>query len=329
MAVAAVAGFVVLGWALSACGGGSTNAGAVSFPTVQTLGGCTVCPDVRNTALAVGPNRVLIGLTDDNSRPILDAKVHARFYDLNGDEPVLTSQAETVFEPVQLSYVNEDAGGQKTVTGDDGVYVAHATFARSGSFGVQLDVTRGGKTLKPIPFTFSVRDKTPEPAIGDPAPASVQMTTATQPDITQIDSSSPPRPAMHNITVADALKTGRPLVIAFATPAFCTSRMCGPIMDTVMDPLAAKYGGRAIFIHIEPYDLKAERDTGEQIAVPATRQWGLESEPWIFVVDAHGRIAAKYEGIASAAEVGAALDRVLAAPTGAPAAAGTSTASAQ
>jgi hypothetical protein len=326
MAIGAVGVLVLLALAASACGG-SSSAGAVSFPTVQTLGQCDVCPDVRNTSLAVGPNRVLIGLTDNNSRPILDAKVHARFYDLNGAKPVLTSQADTVFEPVQLSYVNEDDGGQKTVTGDDGVYVVNATFATSGSFGVQLDVTRAGKTLKPIPFTFSVRDKTPEPAVGDPAPPSVQMTTATQPDITQIDSSSPPRPAMHNITVADALKTGKPLVIAFATPAFCTSRLCGPIMDTVMDPLAAKYAGRAIFIHIEPYDLKAQRDTGQQIPVPATRQWGLESEPWIFVVDTQGKVAAKYEGIASATEVGAALERVLTPTASTPATTGASTAS--
>ncbi|MHB8375669.1 MAG: hypothetical protein ACYDEB_01745 [Dehalococcoidia bacterium] len=313
-----VAALALAAAVVAACGGGAPGASGVVFPTVISLGGCDVCPAVRNTTLAVGPNRVVLGLEDAGQRPILDAQVHVRFYDLTGKKPVFSSEADATFEPVQLSYVNEEAHNQTTVTGHDGVYVAYATFDRSGTWGVQMDVTRNGKKLKPIPYTFTVLDKAPEPAIGDAAPASRQITLANVSDISEIDSSFPPRPAMHEITVADALKTGKPIVVAFATPAFCTSRTCGPIMDTVMDPLAAKYAGQAIFIHIEPYDLRALRDTGQQIPVPAMRQWGLQSEPWIFVIDRQGKIAAKYEGIASAAEVGQALERVLAeAPGGA------------
>ena len=297
---------------VAACGGGSSSASGVVFPTVISLGGCDVCPAIRNTTLGVGLNRVVIGLDDAKLQPILDAQVHVRFYDLTGRKPVFSSQTGTTFEPVQLSFINEDAHNQKVVTGNDGVYVAYATFDRAGTWGAQIDVTRAGKKLKPIPYTFTVLERTPEPAIGDPAPPSRQITLANVRDISEIDSSFPPRPAMHEITVADALKTGKPIVVAFATPAFCTSRTCGPIMDTVMDPLAAKYAGQAIFIHIEPYDLLALRDTGQQIPVPAMRQWGLQSEPWVFVIDRQGRIAAKYEGIATAAEVGQALQRVLA-----------------
>jgi hypothetical protein len=210
--------------------------------------------------------------------------------------------------------VNEDAGGATTPAGEDGVYVANARFERGGNWGVQIEVTRDGTKLKPIPFTFTVLDNTPEPALGAQAPASTQITLANVSDIHEIDSSSPPRPAMHETTIADALKTGKPVVVAFATPAFCTSRLCAPIMSTVMDPLAATYGGEAVFIHVEPYDLKALRETGQQIPVPATREWGLQSEPWIFVVDRQGRIAGKYEGVATEDEVGRALQRVIAEP---------------
>lgn len=303
--LALVAGAMLLG----ACGGGGD---AATFPTVLSLGGCDVCPQVRNTALGVGENRVMLGLTDGDGNPVLDARVRVRFYDLNGRKPVLKSEADTTFEPVQLAYVNEADGGKTTQTGEDGIYVANATFDRGGNWGVQVEVTRGGKKLKDIPFTFSVLEKTPEPAIGDAAPASQQITTANVSDIHLIDSSSPPRPSMHDTTIAAALATGKPVVIAFATPAFCTSRLCAPIMDTVMDPLAKTYGGQALFIHVEPYDLTALRETGQQIAVPATRQWGLQSEPWIFVVDREGKIAAKYEGIATEDEVGAVLRRVIA-----------------
>jgi peroxiredoxin len=45
--------------------------------------------------------------------------------------------------------------------------------------------------------------------------------------------------------------------------------------------------------------------------VPATREWQLRSEPWVFVIDRQGRIAAKFEGIMALEEVEAALLAVL------------------
>jgi hypothetical protein len=285
---------------LAACGGGrSSSANAVSFPTVLSLGGCDVCPTIANTALAVGPNRVLIGLTDAGGAPILDANVHARFYDLNSGKPVFSSEAFATLVTVQNFYINEDEGDQKTVTGNTGVYVVEQNFPKAGNWGVQLDVTRAGKQLKPIPYTFTVLDKTPEPQVGDPAPPSQQITLSNVGgDDSKIDTSSPLRTAMHEITIADALKLGKPIVVAFATPAFCTSRLCGPMMESVMDPLAQQYGGQATFIHIEPYQLDALRDTGQQIAVPA-------------MIDRQGKIAGKFEGIASASEVGKVLQAAI------------------
>ena len=39
--------------------------------------------------------------------------------------------------------------------------------------------------------------------------------------------------------------------------------------------------------------------------------WHLPSEPWVFAIDRRGRIAARLEGAASAAEVRAAAERAL------------------
>jgi hypothetical protein len=83
------------------------------------------------------------------------------------------------------------------------------------------------------------------------------------------------------------------------------------MMESVMDPLAQQYAGQATFIHIEPYQLDALRDTGQQIAVPATMEWHLQSEPWVFVIDRQGKIAGKFEGIASASEVGKVLQSTI------------------
>jgi hypothetical protein len=120
---------------------------------------------------------------------------------------------------------------------------------------------------------------------------------------------------MHDTTIADAIASGRPAVIAFATPAFCRTRTCAPVMDTVMDPLFEEYSEQAAFVHVEPYALPELREANVQNPVPAVREWRLESEPWVFVVDADGNIIAKFEGIVSRAEVETALQAALNAPS--------------
>ena len=310
IALAALIAAIACTMLVVACSGGGDTA---SFPTVLTLGGDQeVFPSIRNTALAVGANRVELGLTDNDNAPVMDAKVHLRFYDLNDKKPRFVSESDATFVPVQLSY--DDPGSMsKTPAGQDAVYATNTRFERPGQWGVQVAVQFGNRKLDQLPYTFTVLDHTPEPEIGEPAPATHQPTLQQVPDTELIDSSYPPRPQMHGITVADALQTHKPLLVAFATPAFCETRTCGPVMDTVMDPLYATYKDQAIFIHIEPYVLPELRDTNLRDPVPAMREWNLQGEPWLFVIDRQGRIAAKYEGIVSQAEVESVLQTAISA----------------
>lgn len=311
---------LALGLLLAACGtSGSANEDV--FPKVIPLGKGDIFPYVNNTSLAVGENRVSISLIDNDDNPVLGAQMHLRFFDLNGDEQVERSATDARFVPVELSYVGDRINpngtrseGEKpvrNVVGESGVYVATADFDEPGDWGVLIEVTHDGKTEDPVPYRFNVRDEAPEPAIGDPAPASHQLTLADVADITDIDSAYPPNPGMHDITVANALATGKPLVVFFGTPAFCETRMCNPVIETVMEPLAAKYGGRVEFIHIEPYDLSKLRSQNVREPVPAMAEWGLQTEPWLFVVGADGRVAAKFEGVAGLTEVEEALGQVM------------------
>lgn len=292
---------------LVGCGGGNNGE---RFPDVVTLGEGEVFPNITNSSVAVGDNRFALQLFGADDEPVLGAAVHLRFYDLAESDRQPAFEANARFIPIQTGYVDELSGGTREVTGEDGVYVANVRFPRDGSWGVFVRVTVNGQTLKDAPFRFNVLERSVEPAVGEAAPRSVQPTTATQP-IAEIDSSSPLRPAMHDITIADAIASGVPSVIAFATPAYCTNRLCAPVMDAVMDPLAAEYAGRAHFIHVEPYVLRDLRDGFRFNETPAVRDWRLPSEPWIFVVGADGRIAAKFEGVTAADEVRAALEAAL------------------
>jgi hypothetical protein len=299
---------VAAGLLAAACGGsgGPSDEGKL-FPDTIPLGDGEVFPVITNNSLSVGANRFSLGLLDSENLRILDAKVHLAFYDLGDGRETLKTEADPRFIPVELSFVDERSNRETRLVGDNGVYVTPVTFGRAGPWGVLVTVTLDGKEQEPVPFRFAVLDHTREPAVGEAAPASRQTVFADVEDIAEIDSSYPARPQMHEVTVADALALGKPIVLAFATPAFCESRICGPVMDTVMDPLYEKYGDEATFIHIEPYDLAQLRTGTARVPVAATADWGIQTEPWVFVIDGEGKVAAKFEGIVALDEVETAL----------------------
>ena len=113
------------------------------------------------------------------------------------------------------------------------------------------------------------------------------------------------------MTVAEALDSGLPSVVSFASPAFCQSATCGPQVD-VITAVKDRLSGRANFIHIEVYDSPDKlTDLSRARLVPQMGEWGLPAEPFTFVLDAEGRVAAKFEGFVNEDELVAALQAVL------------------
>ena len=293
-----------------ACGGSPQPSGAQP-PDATPQGDAVISPILTNNTLAVGQNRFSLMLVDQDNTPIIDADVDLRFFDLNDDGPVQKSQSNARFIASELFYVDEQSGEKIYIESNIGVYVVGVDFDVPGRWSVDISVTTDSSQLQLVPLELDVLEESPEPAVGDPAPASRQLTVADVTDISEIDSSFVPRPLMHDTTIADALAAGRPVVVAFATPAFCTSRTCSPVMDTIMDPLYEKYQDRAIFIHVEPLQLKEFREGSGRIHVQAAKDWGVETEPWMFVIDRQGRVAGKFEGIIAMDEVEDILAQVL------------------
>ena len=106
---------------------------------------------------------------------------------------------------------------------------------------------------------------------------------------------------------AIAPATHLPFVVTFATPRYCSSRICGPVVD-VVDKVRKQYARTPIrFIHVEIYkDNNPNKGRNEWV-----RQWHLPGEPWTFLVGRDGRIKAKYEGSVSTRELGEAVGRLL------------------
>ena len=142
--------------------------------------------------------------------------------------------------------------------------------------------------------------------VGDQALATETLTLAT-PDTPRaaVDSRGGsgdiPDPDLHRTTIAAALAAKRPVVAVFATPVYCTSRFCGPVTDLV-DELAHQYADRATFVHVEIW-----RDFQTTTVNKSAADWIYRNdqinEPWVFLIDANGRIVARYDNVATSEEI--------------------------
>jgi hypothetical protein len=112
--------------------------------------------------------------------------------------------------------------------------------------------------------------------------------------------------------VKNLVTNGRPFVVTFASPAFCTNALCGPQVE-VLSALNDRYADQADFVHIDIYDNPHEirGDLSRAIRNPLLKEWGVETDEWTFIVDGDGNIAAKFESFASESELQAALQTLL------------------
>ncbi|HEX2103963.1 MAG TPA: DUF47 family protein [Solirubrobacteraceae bacterium] len=170
------------------------------------------------------------------------------------------------------------------------IYATKVPFERAGRYAV-LAVTKQGSTLVGAPAEVQVKRRTRIPDVGDRPPAIATDTVASAAgNLAAIDTRRPFARELHETSFKDVLGR-KPVALLFATPQLCQSRVCGPVVDIELQ-MQEKYGDRMTFIHQEVYR-DNQVDKGLR---PSLRAFGLQTEPWLFTVDADGRIAARLEG---------------------------------
>jgi hypothetical protein len=251
---------------------------------------------VPNTDLAVGRNRFTLGLLTATAgsaapSPLPDAQLNLTFF--HPIEPRAVARSGPLTP--EFRYVADRSRG---------LYVAQVEFDQPGDWGVEVGGSAQGRPLVTSRVRFVVKPESDTPAIGAPAPRSRNPTRYDVDDIRKIDSGATPND-MHEASIADAAGRGRPLVVLFASPGFCVSQTCAPQLQEVQR-LQAEYAPRVTFVHVEIFKDPASRTPYETVT-----QWGLQSEPWTFMVDRQGLVAEKFEGPAPYAELKAALQPLL------------------
>jgi hypothetical protein len=303
--------------ALAGCGGGgsksagSSSAAPVSFPSAQgkaTVGdlvrglgqGPALAPSVSQ--LSAGNARFAFGLFDRANKQIAGAQVAV--YTASGSQTDVRGPY-----PARYESLDTDPRFRARTTADDpdaakGVYVVNLPL-RQGRHVLIALVGVNGRLVATTALEARVGLPGGPPQVGQPAIRIHTPTVASVGgDVSKIDTRVPPDD-MHSADFASVLGR-KPVLLVFATPALCQSRVCGPIVDEA-EQLKSQYGDRMAFIHMEVYN-----DNNLQKGYrPQLKAWALKTEPWVFAIGRDGRVAARIEGAASVDELRAAIEQAL------------------
>ncbi len=278
---------------LAACGGQS-GTGTVDENANQNAPLNAV---LAASELVVGSNRLPIGIVQSGS-PLNDpaVKMHLRIFDLADTSQTVRSETDAVYRGEGLPF---------------GLYVAYPTFDTPGAWGIEVQMTDSDGQVYVNRLRVEVLAQSSTPAVGSPAIPSTNLTANEEPDLGRITSDGQPDPDLYQLTIADAITAKRPFLVAFSTPGFCKTAVCGPNLQ-VIKQVKEQFKGQVDFIHVEVYPYPYGESFQQERFVPAMEEWRLVSEPWTFLVDAQGIIQAKYEGGITVGELELALTQLAA-----------------
>lgn len=245
-----------------------------------------------------GPNRVGFGLFSVDRTQITDGQV--ALYAAPGPKGVATGPY-----PAEVESLETDPAFEGRTTADDPdaakvVYRSNVDLDRPGEWRLVAMIRDGDQMVATRMPSIVVSKNEQIPAVGDKAPSVHTPTVADVGDVSEIDTRDP-HDTMHDVDLADVIGK-QPVVLLFATPALCVSRVCGPVVD-VAEQVKSEVGDDVAFIHMEVF---TDNDPNKGVR-PQLTAYGLETEPWLFVIDSDGKVVARIEGAFNADELTDAL----------------------
>lgn len=291
-------------FALAGCGGSgkssegeSTSTTAAPPETLEALWrgpGEDVAIVAGTSDYGTGRNRVSFLVVDKQSRLI--ERPTARVWISHGLKQKPYAQATARLEPIGVP------GG---VAADaQNIYVTTIETPSPGTYWLLAEPV-GGKRIQAL-GNLVVRKQAAAPSVGERAVPSRNPTLRPGVDPKTVTTAEPPDRDLLRTTVAAAMAAKRPFVVTFATPLYCQTRTCGPVVQVVQS-VARDWQSKGIdFIHIEIYkDNDPSKGTNRWVG-----EWKLRSEPFTFVVDKTGVIRTRLEGAFSPAELEAAVRKI-------------------
>lgn len=248
------------------------------------------------TDIAIGENRLAFAIIG-KSGPVIAERVNIKLSPAGNESDRFTTQTEAVFHDWPQ--------------GNAGVYIADVNFDTSGEWTIQAEGSTTNKGVFGV-TSFFVNKTSSSPAVGTKPKPLENLTFNEVTDISQITSSLQPDMDLYKISVSDAMNNGMPTIITFASPSFCRTSTCGPQIE-IISSINERFGPRLNIIHIEVYEQSEMDDEGKyELKVSGfLEEWGLNSEPFTFMLDKDGIIVAKFEGFVTLSELEAKITEIL------------------
>src|SRR5262245_21535715 len=226
-----------------------------------------------------GENRVSFLVVDSQSRVITTPT--ARIWVATGLKAHPYQETTARSEPIGVP------GGATAGVGS--IFVTHVRLPRAGKYWF-LAIPDGGAESISALGNLVVGKTSDAPAVGARAIASDTPTLASAHGrLASLSTATHPDPRLYQLSVAQAIRRHVPFVLTFATPKFCQSRTCGPVVD-VVDAVAKRLSSTPVrFIHVEIY---AGNDPAKGFNRWA-KQWKLPTELFSFGTDRNGIVRAK------------------------------------
>ena len=231
---------------------------------------------------------------------------------------VVDAQARVISTPTATIWVAtglQDRPYQQTVArsepigvpggasaGIGSIFVAHVRLPKPGKYWLLVEPDGSPQRTTAL-GNLVVAAKSDAPAVGARAiPSDTPTLASTGGKLSALTTATHPDPMLYRLSVAQALAKHVPFVLTFATPKFCESRTCGPVVD-VVDAVARKLASTPVrFIHVEIYK-NNDPAKGFNRWVSGPGSWNLPNEPFTFLVDRTGIIRAKLSGAFSVGEL--------------------------
>lgn len=249
-----------------------------------------------------GVNRFGFGVFTIEREPIREADI--ALYVSRGDGPA-TGPYPAAAENLDVSGPFQSISTASDPEAAEVVYASELDLPKNGQWFILALVKSGDSYEYASVAPGAMVGRFPDvPVPGEEAPV---IDTPTSEDVggdlSKIDTRQPPS-SMHDINFADVVGN-EPVVLLFATPALCSSRVCGPVVD-IAEEVKSERGDEAAFIHQEIF---RDNDLNKGLR-PQVAAYNLPSEPWLFVIDGEGKVDTAIEGAFSKGELVTALDKV-------------------
>ena len=124
--------------------------------------------------------------------------------------------------------------------------------------------------------------------------------------IEEISTDLKPDLDFYTYTLAEALEENKPILLSFSTPGLCVTATCAPQLDE-LKLIKDNNKDNLIVIHVEVWknfkEIMSKGDLSIGVVNESVEKFGINTEPWTFLINKNGLVVNRYQGYVSSIEI--------------------------